>query len=1066
MRQRIEAAFAASGHLLYRNAWPVIAGSLLLVAGLATQLPRLEIDTSTESFLSPDDPIRATYERFRDEFGRDERIVIAVETPEIFDLAFLERLRRLHRDLEKEVPKVQEVQSLVNARNTRGEGDALVVEDLLERWPETPAELAAIRARALANPLYRDLLISRDGHLTTLLIETDAYSSLGVPADALAGFADPGEPGAVGAPRPPFLTGEENSEINRAVQAVVERYRAPDFPIYVAGSPILHDHLMGSMLRDMPRFTALALVTIAACLAFLFRSAAGVILPLLVAVLSLVTTLSLMVALGVQITLPIQILPSFLLAIGVGGSVHLLVIFFQKLAGGSSREDALARALGHSGLAIVMTNLTTAGGLASFASASLAPLAAFGVVGPVGTLLCLAFTLVLLPALLAVFPLGRASGRRALQGASLPLLARCGDLAVRRARFVVVVSAGILALALLGALQLRFSHFPLEWFPRDDIFRVASEKLNEELRGMMYLEVLVDSGQENGLHDPSLLNRLDAMRRSAASLQQGDLFVGKTVSLADVVKEIHQALNEERPEFYAIPEDRALVAQELLLFENSGSDDLEDVVDPLFRKARFTLKIPFVDALVYRDFLEVVESRFREILGPGVSVTMTGLMALFGRTFAAVGESMIRSYAIAFCVITLLMMLLIGRVRMGLLAMVPNFAPILVTLGLMGWAGIPLDLFTMLIGSIAIGLAVDDTIHFLHNFRRYHEEGRGVAGSVAETLRTAGQAMLFTSVVLASGFFLFAFSSLRNLANFGLLTGFTILVAFLADMLLTPALLALAYGRGAARSARAAACLFPPALALLAGAPAAAQEPSGRQIMELVDARDDGDNGTQDMKMTLTDKGGGQRVREIRSFRRDIGPDTQTILFFLAPADVKDTGFLTYDYDEAEKDDDQWLYLPALKKTKRIAAGDKSGSFMGSDFSYADMTDRPLDHYEYTLLKETEVEGVPVWQVRAVPITEREREETGYQESILFVRKDNHVLIRALHRVAKGERLKYFDVKKLELVDGIWVPTEMQMTTRKGEVALHKTVLSARNVRFNQDLPADLFSLRALEKGL
>jgi len=246
---------------------------------------------------------------------------------------------------------------------------------------------------------------------------------------------------------------------------------------------------------------------------------------------------------------------------------------------------------------------------------------------------------------------------------------------------------------------------------------------------------------------------------------------------------------------------------------------------------------------------------------------------------------------------------------------------------------------------------------------------------------------------------------------------------------------------------------------------AEAGELTARQIMERVDTRDDGDNSTQDLEMILIDKRGSQRVRNLRVFGRDKGEDEYSILFFLTPADVKDTGFLTYDYDEPERDDDQWLYLPALNRTKRIASSDKSGSFMGSDFSYADMTDRPLDHYQYTLMKETEVEGRPVWQIEAVPITEHEKDETGYIKSVLFVRKDNYVVVRAVSWVKKGKRLKYFDVKKLEKIDGIWVETEMHMTTKKGKKTLHKTVLRAKNVRFNQDLAPDLFTVRQLEKG-
>jgi outer membrane lipoprotein-sorting protein len=250
------------------------------------------------------------------------------------------------------------------------------------------------------------------------------------------------------------------------------------------------------------------------------------------------------------------------------------------------------------------------------------------------------------------------------------------------------------------------------------------------------------------------------------------------------------------------------------------------------------------------------------------------------------------------------------------------------------------------------------------------------------------------------------------------------------------------------------------------GAPVSAEEsPSAREIMQRVRDRDDGDNSSQELEMVLVDKNRSQRVRKLRAYGRDIGEDDYSIMFFLTPADVEDTGFLTYDYDDPARDDDQWLYLPALSRTKRIASSDKSGSFMGSDFSYADMTERPLDDYRYTLMKETVVDDHPVWQIEAVPITEREKDETGYEKSILFVRQDNDVVVRSVHWVKKRGRLKYFDVKRLEQIDGIWVPTEMHMSTRKGEAILHKTLLFARNVRFGQPLAADLFTVRQLEKG-
>lgn len=250
-----------------------------------------------------------------------------------------------------------------------------------------------------------------------------------------------------------------------------------------------------------------------------------------------------------------------------------------------------------------------------------------------------------------------------------------------------------------------------------------------------------------------------------------------------------------------------------------------------------------------------------------------------------------------------------------------------------------------------------------------------------------------------------------------------------------------------------------------------AQDLTARQIMENVDARDDGDNRIAEMQMLMIDKNGDTRVRKIKTFDKDKineqgEEDRRRIMFFLAPADVKDTGFLTYDYDAYEKDDDQWLFLPALKKTKRIASTDKSGSFMGSDFNYSDMTRRNLDAWMFKILKEADVRGAKTWVIEALPKTREEASETGYKKSVLFVRQDNFVAVRAVHWTDTGNKLKYLDVSGLELIDDVWTITAMSMTTKKNKVTEHKTELTFANIQYNQDLAESLFTLRRLEKGL
>lgn len=241
---------------------------------------------------------------------------------------------------------------------------------------------------------------------------------------------------------------------------------------------------------------------------------------------------------------------------------------------------------------------------------------------------------------------------------------------------------------------------------------------------------------------------------------------------------------------------------------------------------------------------------------------------------------------------------------------------------------------------------------------------------------------------------------------------------------------------------------------------------TAEEIAQQVDERDEGDKSISTMEMKLIDKHGNERIRVMKNYSMEIDDATRSVIFFLSPADVRNTAFLTYDYDDSAQDDDQWLYLPALKKTKRIASSDKSSSFMGSDFTYSDMTSRDIDDYSFSIAKESTVRDHKVWVMESIPKTDKLIEETGYTKSYLFVRQDNFVVVRALHILKEAGRKKYLDVKRLEQIDGIWVATEIEMKTTKDKATLHKTILKLDNVQFNQDIDEAFFSVRRIEKGL
>ncbi|MBW1893180.1 MAG: MMPL family transporter [Deltaproteobacteria bacterium] len=804
IRYRIEKSFESLSHFIFRHKWLVVFSMLVLIGILAAQIPHIIVDTSTEAFFFDDDPEMVKYEQFREQFGRDEIVVVAIKAPEIFSIPFLQKLRVIHGELEKNVPHLNDITSLVNVTAVRGEKDELIIEELMESWPDDTQSLKEyidfIKAYAMPHQLYRNYILSEDGKFTAIILESDVYfdpSDKATSNDTDADFESIDEKDEkdeeetdIGEDSDRKLNDEEKSAFVAKILDITKKYNNEDFQIYVAGGPVLSFSINQRMQKDVPRFTAIAVITIFFLLFLLFRRISGVLLPFIVVILSMISTLSLFALFGRPFTVITQIIPSFIISVGVCGSVHLLAVFYRRFLSGGSKDDAMAYAMGHSGLAIVMTSMTTAAGLLSFAGAKIAPIADLGIFAASGVMLSLLYTLLLLHALIAILPIRRKEKKGSYSVVFFDrMLIGAGDFATRRPWFVLAMTFLILSVAGYGIVQLRFSHNPVAWFPEDDPFPKSVEVIDKGMKGSMVLEAVVETKQKNALYQPDIMNRLEAFNRAAENITESNIFIGKTISVADTLKQIHKSLNANDDEFYRIPQDSELIAQEFILFENGGTDDLENLIDSQYSKARITMKLPWEDANTYTGIQKKIISQLEKTFQGIGEVTITGMIALLTRTIYNVIVTMMTSYIIAGVVITVMMILLLGNVKYGLISMIPNLLPVIIAMGLMGYAGMNLDLSNILIGSIIIGLAVDDTVHFFHNYRRYYMNTGNVKFAVQETLLTTGRALLFTSLVLASGFFLFVASDMINLINFGAIAGLAIITALLADIILAPALM-------------------------------------------------------------------------------------------------------------------------------------------------------------------------------------------------------------------------------------------------------------------------------------
>ena len=783
----VEKKFENFTYIIINHRLKALFLTLFMIFAIASNIPKITFDTSTEGFLYKDDPQILLYNDFRSQFGRDEKIIVAIKTKDIFNKDFLEKLFKLHEEIEANVPYIKEVDSLKNARKTVGDSSTLVVEDLfVDGIPNENKKLNVIKEFAQNNSIYKDLYLNADTTFTTIMITTNTYTSIGIDDfDPLAeGFEDQSSNENL-----KFITANESEELIVELEKIIKKYKSENFEIYEAGSPIVTKNLQTTLMNDMSKFILYVVLTISFLLFVTFARVSGIFIPLVVVILTLLSAIGSMALFGYPITSMTQILPSLLLAVAIGDSIHILSIFYHKYNETGDKNFSIAYAIGHSGLAVAMTSFTTAASLLSFSISDIAPVAALGIFSAIGVTIALLLTLVLIPILLSLAPIKhKAQDEDSFLDS---IMVKIANFSINYHKSIIFLAGIIIVVSLVFSSMMQFSHNPLHWFKEDNVVRVNTETIDKELRGSISIEVVLDTKIENGVYNPEFLNAVERVTKEIYTYKGENYFIGKIVSITDVLKEIHMAPNENKKEFYVVPQNKELIAQEFLLFENSGSDDLEEIVDSQFSKTRLSIKAPWVDSIEYIEMIEELKILLNSEFKGMATVGITGIIPILSTTITKSIESSIDSYLVAFVVIAVLMVLLIGNLKLGLLSMIPNLTPIMFGIAFMYVYNLPLDMFTILIGAIAIGMVVDDTIHYMHNFKRYYILHNDVDEAIRLTLHSTGRAIFITSIVLSSGFLVFMFASMTNLFNFGLITGITVIVAMILNLTLTGALMKL-----------------------------------------------------------------------------------------------------------------------------------------------------------------------------------------------------------------------------------------------------------------------------------
>lgn len=779
----IETCFQKVGSVIYVHHLKMLLFLGMVLSGFIFMLPKLYIDTSSESLLHENHPVRIDYDDFKRQFGREGNIYITIQAPNVFDKHFLDKLASLHETLKQSVPFLKKVTSLINARSIRVDGHDVVIEELYHSLGPKDPTSKTLQSRVMNNPAYIGTIVSEDGTLAVIILDIQSevlekghYQGLPTlfEGDDEAGYLR-------------RLTTNEMNTIVAAVKNVTTSYHESNFRVTVSGDIVVADVCNALTIRDMQVCIVVGLMCILFFLTVFFRTIAGVMLPLIIIAVTMISVFGLMAAAGVSIKLPTIVMPAFLLTVAVGDSIHILSVFYQRLQQGQPKKDAICSALGHSGLPILMTSLTTAAGLLSFSLADLSAISEIGIFAAAGVILALLYTIMLLPAVIAVFPIRTCKLESRVMHFVDRALLWCAGIAINYPKIVIGVSIGMFLLGGGFAFRLSFSHNQLDWFDEHMPAKKDIQYIDARLKGTAALEVIVDTKEKYGVLDVDVLKQIEMFEKRVRNLKNENVPVGTISSINLIVKELNRAAHSNDQKHYTIPEGMPKVPLSDVI-STGDRDVLYRFADPQFRQARITVNTPWVDAVSYDNFLEQIRLVASEVFSKVDSITLTGGMALVTQGVTRALENLVSSYIFAFIVIAIMMVWIAGDIRVGVLSMFPNLLPIAVIMGIMGAAGVKLDIVTVMIGSIAIGLVVDDTVHFLYNFQKYYRKEENAMTAIQKTMLGTGRAMLITSLVLSAGFFVLLAATLTNIVRFGLFTGMTILLALFADFLVAAAL--------------------------------------------------------------------------------------------------------------------------------------------------------------------------------------------------------------------------------------------------------------------------------------
>ncbi len=744
--------------LIIRLRWVLLAALFAITAtGTYLVLTGLTFDFSPRAlFLTHDEEIDYL-DAFRQRFGAEDAnflVVVHADGDELWTPEGLALVDSLTTQLE-ELDKIGDVISLTNVWiPKRSDWGGLAYEPLMDGIPDDPEAIAAAREIALSNKLLADRLVNEDGD-TAVIVAT---------------FIEDFE-------------GEKRRRptLDAADEIVASTVHEP-FEAYAFGFPQAQREYALLLPRDLVRNSAVSVILISVFLWLLFRNKSAIVVANTAVGFAMVWTLAAMVIADHPIDLVNSVITSLVLVIGVSESVHLIARYRELLASGRPPDEALRVGVSRVALACLLTAVTSAVGFASLATASINVVQALGIFAALGIMFAYVTSIILVPACYSFLPppKGEAPGiaNRSATGRWTDWVGRYVTTA-RGRRQVWIISLIVTGLSIAGCFLLDANnHLLEEMWPRNRT-RVANEFVEEHFGGVLNIEIQVVAAAEGGVVEPEVLAGMLELQEWLDE----DPYVRRGLSLADLVTEAHQLATGEE----GLPDSSAQVAQELFLFELGGGDNpVDQFVDAERRHARISTSMRDWGSDHFFDWQQRFYAKTEECFPDGTEVRLTGAILVANKALTHIVGDTFRSLATAFVVISILMTLLFRSVKIGLLSMIPNLLPLLVTLGFMGFTGITIRTSTVLIFALSLGVAVDDTIHILSRYRQELEVDGDLQAALRRSVSTTGQAIVYASTLLVMGFAIFLTSSFFGLFQFGFLGAITLTTALLADLFLTP----------------------------------------------------------------------------------------------------------------------------------------------------------------------------------------------------------------------------------------------------------------------------------------